>query len=1305
LKREQEKQQLVEAAKQELALKREQEKQQLEEREELAREAAETLMLQKKAEEEDQRLAKESVEKLKHAEAEEMAKVQNEQRLAREAEEKLRLQKEAELVLQLEEISRLQKKAEEEERLRLQKELEEKLQLEQENERVAKETEKRLRLEKEAEGQKQQLEKERLAKAEESSRLQLKADDKVRLEKENEQLKKYVKEDKLRVEQEILAKDAIEHTTLESQKKSEVLITETKSATPNVEDAWEDMLRATNQSLFTAAANKAELTSSPSSQVSTLPSTSSPSASSTKDLGRGSVHFFAGWNKYENGESVDFPGWLSSAEALIQDDLAGKGGKHVMETRQAEWNRHLRMDLSLRRQQDVAPRLSYSIPSKERLQEQMQGADGSIMMSDSDIQNTKISLYCELAYEWASTEIETALTSIRQSPLVLPFLDVVPILDQNNLRQAVHEVIIFFVRRTRSNAQSKDRSFFRDKELCYFLATITLHTLHGLKDLCLRPDCLSENLLAQLQRDSICLSIYTSLYSFCTATITGMLANSAITPSMSASLDKSTNLIKSIWKDTATKKTDPSVLSPSELVRLLLYFHDPEVALHLDCSAKGWEKVFWDDVDGSPNGVLPNTWVFGFFAGSVFPAASVLDFWDLLLPSLESNIAFRIFLLTAMLMEKEHRNNLFLAAKRGSTDSVFKALVPHGSATKLLREDIMKIGLRAKWLQSITPQGIQDLALQAFTNYVPNTPEQIEDDAVAKALVQAAKAQLEPVGTHNTANVHADDIPISMETDTEPVNTSTPSANVGVDEFGGNVQMYRQALLAFYFRVNPEKVEEIDSLLTKYKGNEVALLARIEKKYKEPVIPGLDLQKYKGSSGAAKLSAPQGATKANAKQPSLADEQLSLTQSSVISEEDSAVFSIPISNNSSDAAASGLSQLVDAPLSKDAAAEYEVVFETKRKLGVIFTNRNESAVVKSSEQDSIHVGSVLLSINEFNVGLQPYRKAMLLLVNSTWPLKLRFMAAVLAESSTISTPAEMQRRNGANATILKPSANATTSTGKMYAKGIPRFALDMSAEELVSMVSNPCGIEGVLVNQKLLNCFILDCRPEEQFCQIRFGTSLHIHPDLLASPDPAALRHPRLEALLLSLVSLRGEVQICLLGSGAKQGTLQFHKETLILARCYQALVRRGFPYISVVKGGFAGCYSNLSKRGLLSLLVGDMIDSSQQKDRRGGQEKNTVPGAQTGGDRSWVFQQMRSVAAKQVKDISAATVVAKQSLNETLTPERTKQIEEAREKAMASVTVASTVAVEGMTVAAEGMRSLKDRSPLPLLTNYYRPY
>ena len=67
----------------------------------------------------------------------------------------------------------------------------------------------------------------------------------------------------------------------------------------------------------------------------------------------------------------------------------------------------------------------------------------------------------------------------------------------------------------------------------------------------------------------------------------------------------------------------------------------------------------------------------------------------------------------------------------------------------------------------------------------------------------------------------------------------------------------------------------------------------------------------------------------------------------------------------------------------------------------------------------------------------------------------------------------------------------------------------------------------------------------------------------------------------------------------------------------------------------------------------------------------------------------MRSVAAKQVKELSGKLPA---SLNETLTPERTKQIEEAREKAIAGVAVASTVAAEGMNVAAEGMRSLKER-------------
>jgi hypothetical protein len=119
-----------------------------------------------------------------------------------------------------------------------------------------------------------------------------------------------------------------------------------------------------------------------------------------------------------------------------------------------------------------------------------------------------------------------------------------------------------------------------------------------------------------------------------------------------------------------------------------------------------------------------------------------------------------------------------------------------------------------------------------------------------------------------------------------------------------------------------------------------------------------------------------------------------------------------------------------------------------------------------------------------------------------------------------------------------------------------------------------------------LKYYLVDSRPEESVLeQGRFPTSVNLSPEILLDPD-------RLKEQEESLESLRGYVHICIMGEGyAALPQLYGHKITRGLTEFINEddardnnvalfLLKRGFPFVSIIDGGFAAAHAYLCREG-----------------------------------------------------------------------------------------------------------------------------
>ncbi|KAF0697245.1 Aste57867_12073 [Aphanomyces stellatus] len=150
------------------------------------------------------------------------------------------------------------------------------------------------------------------------------------------------------------------------------------------------------------------------------------------------------------------------------------------------------------------------------------------------------------------------------------------------------------------------------------------------------------------------------------------------------------------------------------------------------------------------------------------------------------------------------------------------------------------------------------------------------------------------------------------------------------------------------------------------------------------------------------------------------------------------------------------------------------------------------------------------------------------------------------------------------------------------------FSMTISACEVIPSVFR--GFKSACTEK--IRYFIVDCRPEEYLRHGRIPTSFAFNSESLM--DPSAF-----DAVMATLQPLKSSVHICILGHGYARHASHMIKDlnmpkSLVadmLAKdaaqindAVMFLAKRGFPYVSVVEGGYASTHRFLTKSRLFSL-------------------------------------------------------------------------------------------------------------------------
>ncbi|KAL9190186.1 hypothetical protein ACHAXT_007397 [Thalassiosira profunda] len=119
-----------------------------------------------------------------------------------------------------------------------------------------------------------------------------------------------------------------------------------------------------------------------------------------------------------------------------------------------------------------------------------------------------------------------------------------------------------------------------------------------------------------------------------------------------------------------------------------------------------------------------------------------------------------------------------------------------------------------------------------------------------------------------------------------------------------------------------------------------------------------------------------------------------------------------------------------------------------------------------------------------------------------------------------------------------------------------------------------------------LEFYLVDCRPEAIAAeQGRFPTAVTLSPEKLQDPD-------ELQKLTDMFESLRSAVHICVMGEGFASFPVLYHhklsnaEQKLLeddisrISNCALFFLKRGFPFVSILRGGFAAAHAFLSRNG-----------------------------------------------------------------------------------------------------------------------------
>ncbi|CAM9620253.1 unnamed protein product, partial [Scytosiphon promiscuus] len=132
---------------------------------------------------------------------------------------------------------------------------------------------------------------------------------------------------------------------------------------------------------------------------------------------------------------------------------------------------------------------------------------------------------------------------------------------------------------------------------------------------------------------------------------------------------------------------------------------------------------------------------------------------------------------------------------------------------------------------------------------------------------------------------------------------------------------------------------------------------------------------------------------------------------------------------------------------------------------------------------------------------------------------------------------------------------------------LPQLCLAVSAKEL----------------RQALSFFAVDCRPKQQVDAGRFPTAYHLDPSAMDNPEELA------ETIMPVFEPLRRRTHVCLVGSGdghlrarglgARDGQQGIgsqkaaRDEYSYVNTCALFFIKRGFPFVSVLEGGFAAAH------------------------------------------------------------------------------------------------------------------------------------
>lgn len=155
-----------------------------------------------------------------------------------------------------------------------------------------------------------------------------------------------------------------------------------------------------------------------------------------------------------------------------------------------------------------------------------------------------------------------------------------------------------------------------------------------------------------------------------------------------------------------------------------------------------------------------------------------------------------------------------------------------------------------------------------------------------------------------------------------------------------------------------------------------------------------------------------------------------------------------------------------------------------------------------------------------------------------------------------------------------------------------QVALRVSANEILPSIIRGKNSQTSSVSENInrLKYYLVDSRPDETAkVEGRFPTSVSLSPDNLMDPD-------KIKSIADMFEALRGTVHICIMGEGFSSfSSLYGHNlsesETALqeddesrTSLCALFFIKRGFPFVSVLDGGFAAAHAWLSRSHDLAL-------------------------------------------------------------------------------------------------------------------------